>query len=150
MKSYELLDHTADTGLKIYGRNLEELFLHGALGLYSLMTDVEDIRAKTSRRSAPTYRGRQEQSIRLRAEGIEALFFDWLRELLFHFSAHKRLFLEIRFQTLSETELDAACHGELFNAHHHRQRTEVKAVTLHQYYVRKTGDFWEAQVIFDI
>ena len=39
MKPYELIEHTADTGLKAYGKDLSEAFKNAAIGMFDIITD---------------------------------------------------------------------------------------------------------------
>ena len=128
MKAYEFLDHTVDAGLRIYGETLEDFFTNGSLGLYDLMTDVSKVRSKFERKTAPTYRGRSNHRCRLRAENLQALYFDWLRELLFLFASRQMIFVKFLFHKLDETELDVECWGDVFDPRHDgRQRLESAA-----------------------
>ena len=43
MKRYELIDHTADVGLRAFGKTLPELFRNAAIGLFEMMTDLEKV-----------------------------------------------------------------------------------------------------------
>ena len=40
---YEYLDHTADVGLRASGPTLAEALRQGALGLFQLMVDLEEV-----------------------------------------------------------------------------------------------------------
>ncbi|MDP3921618.1 MAG: archease [Candidatus Omnitrophota bacterium] len=143
MKPYELIDHPADIGLKIHGRNLEEFFTNAAHGFTNLVTDLDALGQRTDA-------GRQSQEISLKAEDLSALFFTWLRELLYLFSAKNLVFSEYRFEHLSHCELKVRATGERFDPDYHSQKVEVKAVTYHQYSVKETAEGWQGQVIFDI
>ncbi|GER91602.1 hypothetical protein KDW_57640 [Dictyobacter vulcani] len=48
-KPYEVFEHTADIGIHAYGSTLEELFIHAAEGMESLMVAPEQLRITTSR-----------------------------------------------------------------------------------------------------
>lgn len=139
MKPYEIIEHTADVGLRIYGKDLKELFAHAAIGLGDLMTDISKVSIK------------EEQRIQLKGEDVGDLLLKWLREILFLFSAQHKIFKEVTFHQLTEKELDATVKGEIFNPAIHDQKCEVKAVTYHQFKLerQKTGT-WIAEVIFDI
>jgi len=41
---YCIMEHEADTGLIIYGRRYEDLFVNGAYALFSLVFDLRKIR----------------------------------------------------------------------------------------------------------
>jgi len=46
--------------------------------------------------------------------------------------------------------LEATGAGEPLDGARHHQRADVKAVTLHQFQVKKTNRSWKATVILDI
>ena len=43
MKQFEILDISGDAGLRAFGRDLPELFVNAATGMYSLITDLQNI-----------------------------------------------------------------------------------------------------------
>ena len=43
MRSYEPIDHTADMGIRAYGRTKKELFRNAAAGMFSLIADKKNI-----------------------------------------------------------------------------------------------------------
>ena len=45
MKRFETIEHTADTGLRVFGSTLEELFENAGLGLMTIL--VQDLDAMT-------------------------------------------------------------------------------------------------------
>lgn len=144
MLPFEIIEHTADIGLHIRGANQEALFRNAASGLFSLITDLERMKTvNAAEEETPV-------SIRLKGENAEALFFNWLRELLFLFSTRHLVLDQFRFEKLTAHELTAAALGRKFDPKLHEQKYEVKAVTRHQFRVEKTKSGWSAKVIFDI
>lgn len=69
---WELLEHTADVGLRIWAPTLDELFAEGGRGLVGVMG-----------RAGPGARKRME--IEVASPDLEALLVDWLSELLYVF-----------------------------------------------------------------
>ena len=138
MKPYEVIDHTADIGLRIYGRTLEELFIHAATGLFDLITSADAIPAE------------KDISFQLKGENAGDLLLQWLREWLFIFSTGHWVFKSVSFQKLSDKELTAVAACGQFDPKRHEQRNEVKAVTYHQFKLEKQKSGWVAEVIFDI
>ena len=143
MKPYELLAHTADTGLRIYGQDLEELFKHAALGLFDLITDVQKIREEPAEHLT-------EIQFHLKGGDRGELLLSWLRELLYVFSTQSLIFVEFSVDTLSDQELQISAGGHFFDPKKHDQKSEVKAVTYHQFKLEETQDGFVAEVIFDI
>lgn len=128
----------------IRGRNLKELFLHAAAGLFDLITDWNKI--KTVRHPG----GVKKVRLHLKAEDVGQLLMLWLRELLYIFSTRRMIFTKYIFQKLSETELMASAAAMPFDPVRHGQKYEVKAVTYHQFKIEKKKDGWQAEVILDI
>ena len=40
MKNYEIIDHTADMGIKVYGKNLLALFLNAAEAMFDIIVET--------------------------------------------------------------------------------------------------------------
>ena len=144
MKSYEIIEHTADVGLKIRGKTLQDLFRNAGCGLYSLITDFDSF--KESAASEPSRPVR----IRLPAENAGDLLLKWLRELIYLFSAKRLLFCDFQFERITEKELLVHAAGKKFDPARHEQNYEIKAVTYHHFRLEKQKSGWTAEVIFDI
>lgn len=138
---YEILEHTADVGLRVAGRDLAELFAHAGKGMFALMTEID--KQAVARENASLF-------IRLWAANVQELLFLWLRENLYHFSAHRRVFFDYTFEELTETAVVARASFYLFDPCRHDAKCEIKAVTHHCFSVRKEGNRWLAEIIFDI
>ena len=138
MKRYETLDHTADTGLIVYGKTLASLFENAGEGFFDLITDLERVRSIVERR------------IELKGEPLERLMVDWLAELLFLHDVELLLFKEFNVESVGEEGLRAVVKGERFDEGIHVIKTAVKAVTHHQIRVQQDQGGWRAQIIFDL
>lgn len=136
--SYEIIDHTADLGIRVTGESLEKLFENAGLVLFDLLTDLRSIRSDTR------------TSFALEAENPESLFVQWLRELLHFFYGRKRLFCAFEITELSDTRLTVTGWGERLDPNRHVVLAEIKAVTYHELSVTRTESGWTAQVIFDV
>ena len=42
-KEFEILNHTADVGIIAYGADMKEAFANAAKGLFSLITELDDV-----------------------------------------------------------------------------------------------------------
>ncbi|HXV27438.1 MAG TPA: archease [bacterium] len=138
MKRYEAIEHTADIGLRIFGKDWPELLSNAALGLFDLMTDVAKINTSVT----------TEMSVD--AADREALFLGWLRELLFLFSTKRYVLKEFDFKELTDKTLKVTVRGEIFDPKRHDQKLEVKAVTYHRFKLEKRKKGWAAEVLFDV
>lgn len=161
---FEIIDHTADIGLRIQAATLEGLFQEAAEGMFSLL--VEDL--TTVRRETPvSFEIFAGQGFALpehvgRGEGGEApgipkrlsepwedLLHDWLAELLVSFDAKRMVFQRFEVQFTS-TGLQGRAWGEKLDSSRHRPRMEIKAVTYHKLHIYQTEQGYESQVIFDL
>jgi SHS2 domain-containing protein len=138
MKAYEIIEHTADIGVKAYGDTLSEAFAHAAQGMFDIITDTSQIKNKG------TYR------IELSAENLEELLVDWLGELLFLQGARNLVFGDFNV-TVDEknSKLSANVSGEELNSEKHTIGTEIKAVTYHMLEIRREKPCF-VTVLFDI
>ncbi len=133
---YQLIDHTADVGLKIWADSLPQLFAEAGYGFTSLIVSGEIV-------------PKENQIIELTADSIEELFHDWLNELNYLFLIHKKIFNHFIILELSPTILKISTQGETYH-NKHILHTEIKAVTYHQLYVKYEQNQWLAQVFFDL
>ena len=138
MKRFEVLDHTADIGLIIYGDDLKALFGNAGEAFFHLITDLRKVRRRIERR------------INIRGESLERLMVDWLSELLYLHDVENLLFKGFKVESVGEDGLKAVAKGEPFREGAHVIKTEVKAVTYHRIEVRKEKGRWRAQIILDL
>lgn len=138
MKRYETFEHTADVGIRAFGRNEKELFANAAYAMFDLMADLKKVHETAS------------LPIQLEASDREDLLVRWLGELLSLSSAAGFLFKDFSFSHLDSTSLDAVARGETFDPSRHKMKMEIKAVTYHQVEIQENKGRWEGKVIFDI
>ena len=139
MQPYEYLEHTADMGMVVNGKNLSELLMHAAQGLFEAIAVTETVDETEA------------IAIHLTAESVEELFVAWLDELIFQHETAQVFFKRAEIERCSETEMSATVYGEPANFEKHAVYTEIKGVTYHQLQVVQKGDgSWFAQVIFDL
>ncbi len=144
---YEFFEHTADLGLRVRAKDLPQLFVEAARGLYSMIVTPE--LSPDEQHVWPL-----EKDLVISGTNIEYLFFDWLHELLMlfeseHFVAH-RITVEV-----TEAGVNAHVFGEPLDEGRHRLEHEVKAITYHGLRVEKQSEGeqpggWLAEVIVDI
>ncbi len=136
MKHYELIEHTADVGVKAYGKTVAEAFEHAAEAMFDIITDTSTIQ------SVGQY------DIELEAPDHEQLLVDWLSKLLFLNDAEDLVFGKFEV-TITGTRLSARVFGEKYNTKKHKMGVEIKAVTYHILQVNEKDPIF-VQVLFDI
>lgn len=137
MRGFELIDHTADTGLKAYGRDLKELFQNAARGMFEIIADVETIGSGA------------ETSIEVAAPTREGLLHAWLTELNYFSITRREIYRATEISEMNSSHIKAVAVGERIGGGG-IVHTEIKAVTWHDLYVKETPLGFEAQVIFDL
>ena len=137
-KRFEILDHTADIGLIVYGKDLKMLFENAGEAFFRLITDLKKVKQK------------EERKIELKGESLERLMVDWLNELLYLHDVESLLFKGFKVEVVGEGGLRARVKGEPFQERVHVIKTGVKAVTHHQIQVKRENGGWRARVILDI
>ena len=134
---FEILNHTADVGIVAYGANMKEAFVNAARGLFSLITELDDIEEVVYR------------DIELSAPDQESLLVEWLNELIYLFDAENIVFKRFDISQLSQTQLKARSYGHEVDSSRHKLKTGVKAATYHMLKV-ETNNGSRVQVLFDI
>jgi len=138
MKRFDILDHTADIGIIVYGEDLKSLFENAGEAFFHLITDLKKVRLRT------------EKKIEIGGENLERLMVDWLSELLYLHDVQNLLFKRFHVESVGEEGLKAKVKGESFQEGVHVIKTGVKAVTYHQIEVRQEKEGWRARIIFDL
>ena len=138
---FEILEHTADVGLRAFGETLSELFANAAQGMIAIAFEGE----------AAIQENRSEQRRKLAASGEdrEELLVHFLSEILYALDSEGWRFAEFRIQAIESNAIEAEGWGSREERSVH-SRVAVKAVTYHQVSVTKSDKGWEAVVYFDI
>lgn len=138
-KKYEFFDHTADIGIKAYGRDLNEAFENAALAVFEVMTDTSKVEPKESR------------EIEIDGMDLENLLYRWIESLLVYYDSELLLFGKFKVKIdLENLRLNAIVWGEKFNPDKHERRTVVKAMTYHEMSIVKTNNGYELTFVVDI
>ena len=90
MKSYEVLNHTADIGIVAWGKSLEEVFAHSAQGLFYLIAEN------------PCYNLTFETTVAVDGNDYEDLLVTWLNELLYLFDVEQVFLCEFEIKEIGQ------------------------------------------------
>jgi SHS2 domain-containing protein len=116
-RGHELVEHTADVGLHVWGSSLEDVFAEAAVGLIRVMGRGEGPPAS--------------EAVELEAPDLDALFVDWLSEVLFLFEAREVVPRDARVRIDRDTcALSATVDGVRAESFV-QEGPAVKAVTYH-------------------
>jgi len=135
---FEIFEVTADKGIRAWGRDLPEVFLNTARGLWSLMVEPGAARAE---RMLP---------VKVEAGDRDTLLVAWLNELLYLHEVEEFVAAEFAITHLSDTMLEAEVWGERVDRARHPLVGHVKAATYHLLRVQPVEEGWEAQVVVDV
>jgi SHS2 domain-containing protein len=138
MEKYKLFDHTADLGVEISGKTLEELFVHATFALFDLITNLQNVKVA------------QVRKIVVEGTDLEDLLVNYLREVLYLWNGEGLLLSDYEIMELNSCYLVGEVRGEPFDPGRHRINVEIKAVTHHQALVRETETGWIGRVVFDV
>jgi len=136
-KDFEVINHTADVGIIAYGGDISQAFANAARGLFSLITELDDVKEVLHR------------DVELTASDEESLLVEWLNELIYQFDTEGIIFKRFDIIQLNSTHLKARGYGEKVDKSKHKIKIGVKAATYHMLKVDK-GDGYKVQVLFDI
>lgn len=131
---------TADLAFDVEADSLGKLFEEGGKALTDAMVDIRGVKPKAKK------------TIRIVENSVERLFYNWLEEIVFLKDAE--LLLLSRFHAkVAEKDgkyhLECVAYGEKLKKRH-RQKIDVKAITMHLFEVKKKGPGWTARVVVDI
>jgi SHS2 domain-containing protein len=137
-KNIQIIDHTADIGIRAFGKDLPEALCYAARGMFSLITDLRRVRCL------------QTIEIEVTAADRYELLVEWLNELLFRFDTEQMLFRQFTISALSDTRLKAEVRGEKVDKKRHDLKKGIKAATYHGLKIESTASGCRIEVILDI
>lgn len=134
---YEVMSHTADTGILAHGASPREVFENAAFAMFDLMYGIEDVP------------GKERVVIEVEATTMEELLVDWLSTLLSEAEINDLAFCSFGIEVLIEGRLIGWASGES-TVHMDLAGPPIKAVTYHELAIDRSSDGWSARVVFDV
>ena len=142
---FEIINHTADVGILVWGKSCKDIFENAALGMVCLLIDIHTVLCK------------EEKKIKIEAEDEEELLLKWLREILFLIEQNGMVFSEFHikkdnfaYKNLHKYVFYCSLGGEKIDPERHNICREIKAVTRHGLYIKRKMGLWEARIFFDV
>jgi len=135
---FEIIEHTADKGIRAYGDRPEEALANAAYAMFSLMADLSGYQP--------------EGTIDVFAEGqdAEVLLHAWLSELLYRFEVDRLLPVDFKIEEFQEWRIRAKAAVRPIGPDIQWLGSAVKAVTFHELKFEKQDGRWIAQAILDV
>lgn len=134
---YEVLSHTADTGIVAHGASPAEVFENAAFGMFDLVFDLSPVPATVSCR------------VEVEAADMGELLVAWLSALLAEAEIRGLAFSAFSVEHLDDNRLRGAARGGP-SAGLELRGPPVKAVTYHGLVVEEEPGGWRARLIFDV
>lgn len=138
MKRYEQFSHTADIGVRVFGKDLKELFENAAFAMFDIIADLENIS------------GDLLETFCLEAADNEELLITWLDELLYTFYTKNLIFFKFQVDRIENNRMTATAYARPIGANRNRLKTEIKAATYSDLTIKDTGKGYEVEIIFDV
>lgn len=135
-RPFEILAHTADTGIATTGDTLGDVIANAAHGMFALMYDMRGAR--------PT----RHVELAVEAATPAELLLEALAELLLRSETEGVAYMEFAVET--EGLHAAVSAGVVPTDTLELRGPPIKAVTYHDLRCEHVGDRWEARVIFDV
>ncbi|MCX8095551.1 MAG: archease [Caldisericia bacterium] len=138
MKKFEIFPHTADIGIRVYGKTLLELFENAGEGALFLIREEEGLQIK------------DEINFEIKSEFIEMLLNKFLNEFIYLFDSKFFLIKEFKIIELNEDSIKGKFWGETFDEKRHKIKYAIKACTLEDMIIEKVDNLYKVDIIFDI
>jgi SHS2 domain-containing protein len=131
---FEEIEHTADIAIRVWGRDLAELFVNAARGMACQMADADAVSHTV------------EHTVELEADDVEMLLVTWLGELLYLGERDGCVFTDFDMLEVTPTRLRAVARGGPVWDHRHH----IKAVTFSDLEIVHTDEEYETTIVFDV
>ena len=139
-KKFEFLEHTADAKFLAYGKTLEEAFANAAIATFEVMTETKRIRPRI------------EKQIKVSAKKKETLLYEFIEQLLYFIDTEAFLLNKVKTLAITKAKdiwtLRATVVGD--NAAQYDVKTQIKAVTYNDMFIKEDKNKVTIQVVLDI
>ena len=134
---FEIIEHTADIGIRACGDDPAQAYSNAARGMFSLITNLDGIRETRTR------------DVEVSAADSKTLLVEWLNELIYLFDVDQMVFGRFEITTLTDTGITAKCYGEKIDHTRHEIKRGIKSATYHMLKIEK-NEGYRVEVLFDI
>lgn len=139
--NFKYFDTTADIGIEVMTKDLTEAFKNSALATLNLITDIEKIQPKITKK------------IHIESEDEYGLLYDWITELLIYLDSENFMASEYNINIKSTEEsytLSGEIIGDTYDTNIYNYKTEVKAITYHEMNIEKKDEQIRIKFIVDL
>ena len=142
MNPFEIIEHTADVGIKVWGPTLTELFENAAKGMFHIIS--------CGKGPSGGERIKRKSELRNNTDAMEELLVIWLSEILYIFNKEKICLDNFKITGLNNTKLNAEIEGSSMDLYQSNNYTEIKAVTFHNLKIDEDVNGFSCTIIFDV
>ncbi len=131
----------ADIGIKVTGKDLNELFRDACLSIANLMTDPSNLDEL------------MQKAIQFEEKSLDLLLHTLLEEMVYLKDAELFFVKNVELHVDKENEgyaVKGKFVGDLFDPENDKIGNDIKAITMHDFYVKQVDNGWEAHFIIDI
>ena len=138
MENYELIEHTADIGIRVKGKDLKSLFKNASLAMFEILAEKKKAAGEKKKKI----------NLKQKADTLDELFVNWLNELLSLSAIKELIFSDFQIKKINKNNLEATLIGSAIKDY--KVNTEIKAATYHELKLERIPYGWQAEVIFDV
>lgn len=135
---FKVLENATDFVIKSYGACLEQLFANTAYGMFTMHQGKVLTSGMSDTKKA--------EQIAIKSANREELLVEFLNELLYLAEIKKRSYGAFSFIKLTEKELVAIAYYTPLS----KPKIPIKAAIYHNLKIKKSRNYYEATVTFDI
>ena len=131
----------ADIAFEVTAPTVNKLFEDAGMAASDIMVNPKTVKSKLKK------------TLRMSANSLENLMYDFLSELVYLKDTKGFLFIKYSIkvkQVKDEWTLSCAASGDRIDRKHHDLRNDLKAITMHMFVVEQRGRGWYARVVVDI
>jgi protein archease len=145
LPDFELIPHTADIQIRVYGSTQAELFKNALIGMFQVIGPVALNCTKNNDRIICPALDRHHE-ITLQAYDTEQLLVDFLSQALVLSDTYNEAYFDATCAVITATTLEATIYGVMVTGF----AVEIKAVTYHNLEITEHNGIWQTDIVFDI
>ncbi|MBI2251916.1 MAG: archease [Armatimonadetes bacterium] len=135
MRRFSFLNHAADLGIIVYGKDKKEIFYNAALGLLNLLYPLIKFTPKIN------------YQFNFEGNSDEDLLISFLNKILYILEVEKIILFKFKFKFKNSDSLFVDARGDKIDSF--KIKRDIKAATYHNLKIEK-GKIWKTKIIFDV
>ncbi|NIP29309.1 MAG: hypothetical protein GTO02_02470 [Candidatus Dadabacteria bacterium] len=134
--NYEILDHTADIKIRVFGNDFREILENSASAILEIINN-EDVNPDVS------------HNFEVSGEGKDQILVRLINELIYILQTEKLLIKNVQVEKEGEHKYMVFCKGIKIN-NEHELNYDIKGATYHDLLIEKEGDRLKAEFVIDV